>query len=81
MFLVILALAGFLGVAFNSKSVGRYILGFYACMMVLVMIMEFSASLAVLAFVGKLDNTVVNSDVLNVSVQKNKCTATGSSQE
>ncbi len=65
-FLVMLAFVGCLGVFYNAKAGGRYLLGFYAFFMILVMIMEFSASLAVFAFLGKLDNTVVPTNTLNV---------------
>lgn len=53
--MVLLSIAGCLGVKFNSKVGGRYILGFYALFMVIVMIMEFSAAVALFVFVGKFD--------------------------
>ena len=65
-FLVLLAFVGCLGVFYNAKAGGRYLLGCYAFFMILVMIMEFSASLAVFAFLGKLDNTVVPTETLGV---------------
>ena len=54
-FLVLLALAGCVGVKLNNKQVGRYLLGFYAFMMVLVMIMEFAAAMTIFVFMGKLE--------------------------
>jgi hypothetical protein len=54
-FLVLLSLAGCLGVRFNNKQTGRYLLGAYAFFMVLVMIMEFAAAMSIFTFVGKLD--------------------------
>ncbi len=54
-FLVILSFAGCLGVRFNYKLGGRYLLGFYAFFMVLVMLMEFAAAISIFTFVGKLD--------------------------
>jgi hypothetical protein len=55
-FLVILSFAGCLGVKFNYKLGGRYLLGFYAFFMVLVMLMEFAAAISIFTFVGKLDD-------------------------
>ena len=55
MFLFLLALAGCVGVKLNNKQIGRYLLGFYAFMMVLVMIMEFAAALSIFVFMGKLE--------------------------
>jgi hypothetical protein len=53
-------------VKLNNKQVGRYLLGFYAFMMVLVMIMEFAAAMAIFTYLGKLEN--VNPDAKGVSV-------------
>lgn len=55
-FLVILSFTGCLGVRFNYKIGGRYLLGFYAFFMVLVMLMEFAAAISLFTFVGKLDD-------------------------
>jgi hypothetical protein len=54
-FLVILSFVGCLGVKFNYKLGGRYLLGFYAFFMVLVMLMEFAAAISIFTFAGKLD--------------------------
>ncbi len=66
-FLLLLAVAGCLGVFYNATASGRYLLGFYAFFMILVMIMEFSASLALFTFAGRLDNSGVDKGQLNVS--------------
>ena len=55
-FLVLIAIAGCLGIKYNNKVGGRYLLGCYAGLMVLVMIMEFAASIAIFSFVGVLDH-------------------------
>ena len=51
----------------NNKQIGRYLLGFYAFMMVLVMIMEFAAAIAIFAYVGKLES--VNPDAKGVRLR------------
>ena len=51
----------------NNKQVGRYLLGFYAFMMVLVMIMEFAAAMAIFTYIGKLEN--VNADAKGVGIR------------
>lgn len=43
------------GLKFNYKVGGRYVLGTYAALMVLVMLMEFGAAISLFTFVGKLD--------------------------
>ncbi len=55
-FLVILSILGWLGVRFNYKVSGRYVLGFYGFFTVLIMLMEFSAAIALFTFVGTLDD-------------------------
>jgi hypothetical protein len=53
---LILSFIGCFGVRFNYKLGGRYALGFYAFFMVLVMLMEFFASIAIFTWVGALDD-------------------------
>jgi hypothetical protein len=55
-FLMLVAVLGWLGVAFNYKNCGRVSLGFYATILIILMIMEFSAAGAVITFTGKLDD-------------------------
>ena len=55
-FLLFIAVSGCLGVKYNNKVFGRYLLGCYAALMVLVMIMEFAASITIFSFIGHLDS-------------------------
>ena len=67
-FLLILSLVGCFGVRFNYKLGGRYALGFYAFFMVLIMLMEFIASIAIFTWVGVLDSpaTQVSNGAISV---------------
>jgi hypothetical protein len=55
-FLMVLSILGCVGVRFNYKVGGRYVLGAYAFLMVLVMLMEFSAFISLYVFTGKMDD-------------------------
>lgn len=55
-FLMLLSIMGWLGVAFNKKVCGRVTLGFYSTTLIILMIMEFAAAGAVITFTGKLDD-------------------------
>jgi hypothetical protein len=55
-FLMVVSIVGFLGLKFNSKLGGRYVLGIYATILIIIMIMEFAAAGVLLTFTGALDN-------------------------
>ena len=54
-FLMIVAIIGWLGVRFSAKVGGRYVLGIYATVLIILMIMEFAAAGALVSFTGQLD--------------------------
>lgn len=54
-FLMVISIVGFLGLRFNSKLGGRYVLGIYATLLIIIMIMEFAAAGVLLTFTGALD--------------------------
>jgi hypothetical protein len=64
-FLLFIAVSGCIGVKYNNKVFGRYMLGCYAGLMVLVMIMEFAASITIFSYIGHLDS-VAPTEALNV---------------
>jgi hypothetical protein len=57
-FLMIVSIIGWAGVKFNDRAGGRYVLGVYATVLIILMIMEFSAAGALVTFTGKLDDFV-----------------------
>lgn len=54
-FLMLTSILGWVGVGCKIKLGGRVVLGFYATVLIILMIMEFAAAGAVIAFTGKLD--------------------------
>ena len=54
-FLMVVSIIGFAGQFYNSKIGGRYVLGVYATILVIIMIMEFAAAGVLLAFTGALE--------------------------
>jgi len=52
---MIVSIIGWAGVKFNDRAGGRYVLGVYSVVLIILMIMEFSAAGALVAFTGKLD--------------------------
>ena len=54
-FLMIVSILGWAGVKFNDRAGGRYVLGVYSTVLIILMIMEFAAAGALVAFTGKLD--------------------------
>lgn len=55
-FLLLISIIGWLGVRFNYKAGGRYILGIYAFVLIIIMIMEWAAAGTLITFSGKLDD-------------------------
>ena len=52
---MLVAIIGWLGVRFNAKIGGRYVLGIYATVLIILMLMEFAAAGALVTFTGYLD--------------------------
>lgn len=55
-FLMLVAIIGWIGVKFNYRIGGRVTLGLYAVVLIIIMIMEFAAAGALFTFTGRLDN-------------------------
>ena len=55
-FLVLTAIAGWIGVKFNYRCCGRVTLGVYATVLIFLMLLEFIAAGTVLSFTNKLDD-------------------------
>ena len=60
-FLMLVAIIGWAGVRFNYKVGGRYVLGVYATVLIILMIMEFAAAGMLVTFTGALDAFVSRS--------------------
>lgn len=55
-FLLLTAIMGWIGVKWNYNCCGRFTLGIYATVLIILMIMEFAAAGTILSFTSKLDD-------------------------